>query len=93
MVVSEITLFNVLREKFGEQTAQSVIEGIRSSVKTEFENQKDILASKELVKDEIHRLEIKIEKSDIQTSIYIVGLIQYLAILGSLVALIKFVMN
>jgi len=47
------------------------------------------------VKDEIHRLEIKIEKqkSDIQTSIYIVGLIQYLAILGSLMALIKFVMN
>ncbi len=46
MIVSEITLFNTLREKLGEQTAQTLVEGIKSAVKEEFENKKDILATK-----------------------------------------------
>ena len=47
MIVSEITLFNTLKEKLGESTAQTVVEGIKSAVKEEFENKKDTLATKE----------------------------------------------
>lgn len=46
MVVSEITLFNTLKAKLGEQEAQTVVEGIKQAVKEEFENKKDVLATK-----------------------------------------------
>ena len=46
MLVSEITLFNTLA-KLGEQEAQTVVEGIKQSVREEFENQKANLATKE----------------------------------------------
>jgi len=46
MVVSEITLFNTLKAKLGEQEAQVVVEGIKQTVKEEFENKKDVLATK-----------------------------------------------
>ena len=51
MVVSEITLFNTLRAKLGEQEAQVVVEGIKSAVKEEFENKKDSLATKQDVSE------------------------------------------
>jgi len=47
MVVSEITLFNTLKAKLGEQEAQTVVEGIKSAVKEEFEVKKDVLATKQ----------------------------------------------
>jgi len=37
MVVSEITLYNVLKIKLGEQEAQTVVEGIKQEVRNEFE--------------------------------------------------------
>lgn len=46
MVVSEITLFNTLKAKLGENEAQTVVEGIKHAVKEEFDNKKDILATK-----------------------------------------------
>ena len=33
MIVSEITLYNVLKAKLGEQDAQTVVEGIKQEVK------------------------------------------------------------
>ena len=47
MIVSEITLFNTLKAKLGEQEAQTVVEGIKSAVKEEFEVKKEILATKQ----------------------------------------------
>lgn len=58
MVISEITLFNTLREKLGEQTAQTVVEGIKTAVKEEFENKKDTLATK----DELHVVKVDLIK-------------------------------
>ena len=81
MVVSEITLFNTLREKLGEKEAQIVVEGIKSAVREEFDVKKDILATKQ---------DLAETKSDLNRSIYVVGLVQYLAILASLIALLKF---
>ena len=46
MFVSEITLFNTLKTKLGEQEAQSVVEGIKTAVVIEFNNKKDMLATK-----------------------------------------------
>jgi hypothetical protein len=47
MVVSEITLYNIFKGKFGETEAQTVVEGINHTVKEEFENKKDILLTKQ----------------------------------------------
>ena len=46
MIVPEITLFNSLRTKLGEQDAQTVVEGIKQTVREEFENKKEIIATK-----------------------------------------------
>jgi hypothetical protein len=46
MIVSEITLFNTLKNKLGEQEAQAVVEGIMTAVAEEFNNKKDMLATK-----------------------------------------------
>ena len=47
MVVSEITLYNLLKTKYGEQDAEVVVEGIKQTIKEEFNSKKDQLASKE----------------------------------------------
>jgi hypothetical protein len=47
MVVSEITLFNTLKAKLGEKEAQAVVEGIKTAIREEFDNKKDILLTKE----------------------------------------------
>jgi hypothetical protein len=46
MIVSEITLFNTLKNKLGELEAQAVVEGIKTAVAEEFNNKKDMLATK-----------------------------------------------
>jgi len=47
MVVSEITLFNTLRQKLGEQEALVVVEGNKNAVKEEFAVRKEVLATKQ----------------------------------------------
>ena len=56
MVVSEITLFNTLKSKLGEQEAQIVVEGIKSAVKDEFENKKDVLLTKQDIVEMIEKM-------------------------------------
>jgi hypothetical protein len=63
MVVSEITLYNVLKNKLGETEAQSVVEGIKQTVREEFENKKDILLTKQ---DKVELIEkMNSDKQDI----------------------------
>jgi hypothetical protein len=47
MIVSEITLFNTLKSKLGEQEAQVIVEGIKNTVRDEFQSKQEIYASKE----------------------------------------------
>ena len=66
MMVSEIKLSEILKLKFGEKEAETVVEGIRQEVKTEFESYRNIFATKEdiyLVKEDITKLEIKIAET------------------------------
>ena len=79
MIVSEITLFNTLRAKLGEQDAQVVVEGIKQTVKEEFENKKESLATK----TDIMRLENKLNDQLKWTMATIIG------VGGIIVALVK----
>jgi hypothetical protein len=77
MVVSEIKLFQIAREKFGEKTAEEFVSAIKQTVDEKFDEQKGIFLTKD-------------DKVDIMRSIYLVGVIQFLAIVGSVIAIISF---
>lgn len=77
MSVSEIQLFNILKKRLGESEAQSLVEYVKSKVNDKIESGKDIFLTKE-------------DKVDIMRSIYFVGLVQCLAIVGSVVGIISF---
>ena len=47
MQVSEIQLFQILREKLGEKEAQTLVEYVETKVEKGFETKKDILATKD----------------------------------------------
>jgi hypothetical protein len=47
MHVSEIQLFQMLKEKIGEKEAQSLVEYVETKIGKEFDSKKDTLATKE----------------------------------------------
>ena len=47
MEVSEITLYNTLKQSIGEEQAQIVVEGMKTQVREALENSKSVLATKE----------------------------------------------
>lgn len=47
MHVTEIQLFQMLKEKIGEKEAQSLVEYVETKVEKEFDSKKDTLATKE----------------------------------------------
>jgi len=47
MQVSEIQLFQLLKEKLGEKEAQTLVEYVETRVEKEFDSKKDSLATKE----------------------------------------------
>ncbi len=53
------------------------------------------LATKSFVKDEIHRLELKVEqtKGELTKTIFWTGLIQFLAIVASIFGIINFMLH
>lgn len=70
MSISEISLFNALKIKLGEQSAFDLVEFVKSEVKTEIDTKTSILLTKDDKVDIIDR----IGKSKIETIIWIVGI-------------------
>jgi len=78
--VTEIQLFQILKAKLGEQEAEQLVSFVKAEVKSEFDNKREILAT----------------KSDIfnmQKTICVVGLIQFLAIIGSVIGIVNFMIK
>jgi diacylglycerol kinase family enzyme len=69
MSISEITLYNILRKKFGEEETSNLVEFIKADVKDEVETKTSIL----LTKDDKIDLVDRINKSKLETIIWIVG--------------------
>jgi hypothetical protein len=80
MIVTRIDLFNVLKEKIGEQQAKSLTEYIEVKVEQKFESQKQMLATKEDVKN----LETKLAetKSDLLKWVFAMFVSLALMIIG-----------
>lgn len=77
MSVTEIQLYKLLKAKLGDETAQELVNFIKSEINAEFMECKKIF----LVKD---------DKAEIIRYIFIAGAVQYLAIIGSLLAILSF---
>lgn len=80
MSISEIQLYNALKTKLGDTEAQQLVDFVKSEVNSEFNNRKDTFLTKE-------------DKIDIMRSIYIVGIVQFLAIVGSVLAIMNFMLR
>lgn len=84
MSVSEIQLYQILKNKLGEKEAEELVSFVKAEVKSEYDNKREILATKE---------DLANIRADLMKSIYIVGLIQFLAIVGSVLAIFNFMIK
>ena len=80
MRISEIQLYNALKTRLGDSEAQQLVDFVKSEVSSEFNNRKDTFLIKE-------------DKIDIMRSIYIVGIVQFLAIIGSVIGILSFMLK
>lgn len=80
MSISEIQLYNASKSKLGDNEAQQLVDFVKSKVTSEFNERKDTFLTKE-------------DKIDIMRSIYIVGIVQFLAIVGSVLAIMNFMLK
>ncbi|MEO6637637.1 MAG: hypothetical protein ABIN25_05135 [Ginsengibacter sp.] len=80
MSISEIQLYNALKTKLGDKEAQQFVDFVKAEVSSEFSNQKDTFLNKD-------------DKIDIMRSIYFVGIVQFLAIVGSVLAIMNFMLR
>ncbi|MEO5911470.1 MAG: hypothetical protein ABIP95_11325 [Pelobium sp.] len=87
MSVSEIQLYEILKLKLGESEAKALVTYVNSEVKKEFENNKEILATKAdifIVKEDIANV-----KAEIIKWMFIFWLGQISVIIGFLLLFLK----
>jgi hypothetical protein len=104
----QVKLYDIFRKDLHlpDERARELVQTIDEAVKGEYEETLDGVATKDFVKDEIysikefvretcHKLDLKIEqtKSDLTKAIYITNLIQFLTIVGSVIAIITFMQH
>ncbi len=80
MIISEIQLYNALKTKLDDSEAQQLVAFVKSEVTFEFNSRKDSFLVKE-------------DKIDIMRSIYLVGIVHFLAIIGSILAILNFMLK
>jgi hypothetical protein len=77
MSVTEIQVYKVLQSKLGDETAQELVKFLKSEINAEFMDCKQVFLVKE-------------DKVDLMRTIYLVGLVQFLAIMASLIGILSF---
>jgi hypothetical protein len=93
--IGSIELYDLLKVKLGEKEAKSLVTFVETEVENKIEQKKDSLVTNEVflreisfIRKEISSLEVRLSRS-----IYIVGLIQYLTIVISLIAIVKYILK
>jgi hypothetical protein len=77
MQITSIELFELLKPKLGEKEAKTLVAYVEERAEEKINQKKDVFLTKD-------------DKVDIMRSMYIVGVVQYLAILGSMLAIFSF---
>jgi len=81
MVVSEIKLYELLKAKLGTAEAEAFVALLDTKVENKFADKKDVLATKE---------DLSNLRAELLRAIYLVSVGQFLAIVGTIVALLNF---
>ena len=81
MNVSNIRLYQILKERLGEKEAGKLAFLVSTRIKNEFDSRKKIFATKE---------DSGIVKTELIKSIYFIGLIQFLATTGVMIGIVNF---
>ena len=95
MTISDIQLYQLLKNKLGEKEAEQLVSFVKGEVDSQFLNKQDVLVTTRDLDREISRLreDMIIMKAELLKTIYVVGLIQFLAIVGSLVTIANFMLK
>jgi hypothetical protein len=101
----QIKLYDIFRKDLhlADETARELVQTIDQAVKGENEEILEGVATKDFVREMSHKLDLKLEqmrsdlelkleqmRSDLTKAIFISNLIQFLAIVGSVIAIINF---
>lgn len=81
LVTSDIRLFQASEKRLGENEAETMITCLKEGMNHRFESGKEIFATK----DDLGKL-----RSDIMRSVYGVGVVQLIAIISSVLAIVFF---
>ncbi|HYV94504.1 MAG TPA: hypothetical protein VE978_22210 [Chitinophagales bacterium] len=84
MTISSIDLYRILKDKMGDDQAKTLTEYIEAKVDDKFNDNKTLFSTKE---------DLANVKVDILRTIYIVGLVQFLAIVGSVLLIVNFMLK
>jgi hypothetical protein len=85
MVVSEIELYEILSAKIGKPEAKALTEFVEAKAEKKLVDKLSVFATKEDLAKEIASLEVRLTRN-----IFIAGVVQFLAIVGSALMLMKF---
>ena len=89
--ISDIRLYNLLKNKFGEKEAEQFVALIKEEINGSLEAKKDILASK----DDINKLELKLAQMETQmgkteSRLILWAFVFWATQLGAMFAFLKF---
>ena len=95
MTVSEIQLYQLLKKKLGENETEQLVSFMKDEVESQFMNKQNILATKGDLDREIShvREDMMNMKAELLKSIYVVGLVQFIAIVGSVLTILNFMLK
>ena len=91
MSALELKVYDLLKVRFNEEEARTVIEYIANKSEEKLEQKKDIFLTKDDKIDIMRAL--KDDKVDIMRAIYATNLVQYLATIGSMIAIFHFMLS
>ena len=77
MSTLELQVYEIFKTKLGERDAAKVIEYFEEKTEAKIQQKKDVFLTKE-------------DKVELVKTIYIVGLVQFLAIVGSVLLIVNF---
>ncbi|MGI4751555.1 MAG: hypothetical protein ACRYFB_13060 [Janthinobacterium lividum] len=87
MQVSEIQLFQILKEKVGEEQAKTLAEYVETKIEKQFELKKDVLATKQDIGE--LKLEMANHKSEMIKWMFIFWIGQVSVMIGIIVLILK----
>ena len=77
MIVPEITLYQIAKEKFGDAKSTEFVSALKDTIDAKFREKESVFLTKG-------------DKIDIMRSICIVGIVQFLAIVSSVLLIVNF---